>query len=176
MPHRYTDVNIKLHQYQGWKRHRRPAGTQRDSFSRKNENKHRQQGRIPGPENRDFSHPHYFFVNLQFSCRLASVWKAFMKQGVDQKGPKLSCGSAAGFRVSLCLIQHVIEAATVENRVSTQHPRCSLPAGKPCLFLPTNSIFCFLFFFFPFRAFCFAYFPETNTHERKADFDETMQT
>lgn len=76
-----------------------------------------------------------------------------MKQGVDQKGPKLSCGSAAGFRVSLCLIQHVIEAATVENRVSTQHPRCSLPAGKPCLFLPTNSIFGFFVFFFPLELF-----------------------
>lgn len=53
--------------------------------------------------------------------------KGFYETGSRPKGAKAQLWVGSGFRASLRLIQHVIEAATAENRVSTQRPRCSLP-------------------------------------------------
>lgn len=42
--------------------------------------------------------PHYISQTCSFSAAWRQLEKAFMKQGVDPKVPKLSCGLAAGFR------------------------------------------------------------------------------
>lgn len=74
-------------------------------------------------------HKHAVFLQPDASLkRLLSNW------GLTQRCQSSAVGWLQGSGASLCLIQHVTEAVTLENPVSTQRPLCSLPAGKTCLF------------------------------------------
>lgn len=79
--------------------------------------------------------PPLYFTNMQFFCSLTPAWKRLLwNRGLTQRCQSSAMGWLQGSGASLCLIQHVTEAVTLENPVSTQRPLCSLPAGKTCLF------------------------------------------
>lgn len=155
MPYRYTDVNIKLHQYQCWK----SGGLRvlrgfKETVLAKGKQTFSLRGRqcTNSSKQRHHSIPHYVshkqkdaVRDLQCFCKLMQVQNVLMKQEVDQivTKPSFSVTIAhpsvfvcwlQGLGFSLCLIQHVTEAGTLENPVTTQRLHCSLTAGKPYSF------------------------------------------
>lgn len=94
MPHRYPDVNIKLHQYQGWKSGGISIlrGFKETLLIGKRENKHCKDGGSPRAQNRDIilflaifcTNKKPAVMDLPRFDKLKYVQNVFMEQEVDQ--------------------------------------------------------------------------------------------